>query len=597
MKFFKILIVNFLLFLMFSTNVFADFTINIYIEKSNNTLSISAEPTDKIDDIKEIIEGLTGIDSEYQALFYKDNALISENTLQDSGISPNDANITLKVSPAYKVVLDVSLGNIVITSDYYQINDIRYQYTPDQYYITGSSSNANVDINDVNGINIVLDNLQLKFDVPWQACNNYVKLTNSFADITVNGNNIIQAHQDSQNAPAFIMDETSSVKINGNGNLTIHGGSNYHGGSAAIVGGNIEIESGTVNLIGGNKVENDYGKCFDGNSLTLSGGILNCYQGTIDSNSVGVIEADELNYDNGYLNEVLIGAKPSIGEYHIFDCNTIVFQAENNVYYKIDDGEWMHTSAISNLSVGNIYHIYKKYMIPSLNYTSDISDPFELVINHTYSNRLSDKLAKEATCTEPAEYYLLCDNCGKLGEETLAVGDALGHLLNDKWSYDISHHWKMCQRCQEKQESTYSDHQMVEVVAKQPTIYETGIKYQQCSICGYRTDDIIIPKQIININDTISGNETVFGEKLITEIPNKKEDKGSASLDINTEIDDGDKIKEDNQKEDSLISKEDVTEEAVNEHSQTSNTSWIILLLLIVLSLISFLYCCFKKKK
>ena len=416
---------------MFSTNVFADFTINIYIEGSNNTLSISAEPTDKIDDIKEIIEGLTGIDSEYQALFYKDNALISENTLQDSGISPNDANITLKVSPAYKVVLDVSLGNIVITSDYYQINDIRYQYTPDQYYITGSSSNANVDINDVNGINIVLDNLQLKFDVPWQACNNYVKLTNSFVDITVNGNNIIQAHQDSQNAPAFIMDETSSVKINGNGNLTIHGGSNYHGGSAAIVGGNIEIESGTVNLIGGNKVENDYGKCFDGNSLTLSGGILNCYQGTIDSNSVGVIEADELNYDNGYLNEVLIGAKPSIGEYHIFDCNTIVFQAENNVYYKIDDGEWMHTSAISNLSVGNIYHIYKKYMIPSLNYTSDISDPFELVINHTYSNRLSDKLAKEATCTENGYTGdTVCTGCNEVLKKGTVIESA-GHQYKD----------------------------------------------------------------------------------------------------------------------------------------------------------------------
>lgn len=43
----------------------------------------------------------------------------------------------------------------------------------------------------------------------------------------------------------------------------------------------------------------------------------------------------------------------------------------------------------------------------------------------------SDKIASEATCTEAAKYYAKCDNCEMIGDQTVAVGDPLGHTYED----------------------------------------------------------------------------------------------------------------------------------------------------------------------
>ncbi len=515
MKLFKILLINMLLFISFSINVSAEFGINVYIEGSDTILDIDVEATDTIKEVQTKIEELTGINLEYQTLTYKDTNLLPENTVQDSCITPKDNNVKLKVSEEYKVILDVAEGNIIITNEYYQIADNKYQYAPTQYTIIGESTNTNITINNISNAQIIFDDMQIKYNVPWEECNNYISLNNSSIELVIRGDNTLQAHQDRQNAPALIMDESSMIKINGDGKLTIHGGSNYHGGSSAVQGGNLSIESGTLNLIGGNKVTNNYGRSFDGISIEVLGGNLNCYQGTIDAKNVGEIIAENYYYTSGLLNGITLDTKPTIGDYQVVNCDEIIFDLEDYAYYKLNDGEWKQTNFFNDLSVGQVYEFTKKYVIPSLNYYSEISDPVEIVINHKYTNHISDAIAKEASCLEPAEYYLLCDECGHIGEQTLAYGDALGHLLADKWSYDQTDHWKICERCHEKLEDTISEHILQEVIIKEPTIYETGLKCYECPICGYRSTNIIMPKISYDMTEKFI-NENVF-ESAISE--------------------------------------------------------------------------------
>ena len=53
---------------------------------------------------------------------------------------------------------------------------------------------------------------------------------------------------------------------------------------------------------------------------------------------------------------------------------------------------------------------------------------WQTVTEHSFTNAPSDQVATEATCTEPATYYVKCDNCGAVSTElTVAVGEANGH--------------------------------------------------------------------------------------------------------------------------------------------------------------------------
>ena len=58
-----------------------------------------------------------------------------------------------------------------------------------------------------------------------------------------------------------------SRHLDGSGNITMVGGSNYHGGSNAVDGGSLYIDGGHVTLIGGNKIVGSYGHVFKGKAL------------------------------------------------------------------------------------------------------------------------------------------------------------------------------------------------------------------------------------------------------------------------------------------------------------------------------------------
>ena len=112
---------------------------------------------------------------------------------------------------------------------------------------------------------------------------------------------------------------------------------------------------------------------------------------------------------------------------------------------------------------------------------------------HSFTQELaSDELAKEATCLEPAYYYVKCDNCDTVNTNlTVAVGDPLGHDLKEtvvkaacgKEGY--TEH--SCTRCDYNYRDTFVEaleHDYKLTASKDATCTESGSKTYTCSKCG-----------------------------------------------------------------------------------------------------------------
>lgn len=66
---------------------------------------------------------------------------------------------------------------------------------------------------------------------------------------------------------------------------------------------------------------------------------------------------------------------------------------------------------------------------------------------HTFTTKASDQLAKAATCTEAAQYYVQCDVCGAVSDTvTVAVGEPAGHQFTVDSGIMVS-----AATCQQKQ--------------------------------------------------------------------------------------------------------------------------------------------------
>ena len=103
-----------------------------------------------------------------------------------------------------------------------------------------------------------------------------------------------------------------------------------------------------------------------------------------------------------------------------------------------------------------------------------------------------DYLKSEATCTEAAVYYKSCTACGLASEDTFQSGDPLGHDYDTKWSQDETHHWHVCQRCQDiadLEEHTASGW----ITDKAATAKSDGEKHKECTVCGYLLETDTIP--------------------------------------------------------------------------------------------------------
>lgn len=108
-----------------------------------------------------------------------------------------------------------------------------------------------------------------------------------------------------------------------------------------------------------------------------------------------------------------------------------------------------------------------------------------------------DYLKSEATCTEAAVYYKSCTACGLTSEgteqeDTFQSGDPLGHDYDTKWSQDETHHWHVCQRCQDiaDLEAHTASGWITDTAA---TAKSDGEKHKECTVCGYILETDIIP--------------------------------------------------------------------------------------------------------
>ena len=120
-------------------------------------------------------------------------------------------------------------------------------------------------------------------------------------------------------------------------------------------------------------------------------------------------------------------------------------------------------------SDGNIAYYYcsicVKYFTSSGKTTQITKADTILPGGHSFTDKISDVLVSEATCTAGPVYYLQCDNCGTVSDEyTMETGIPLGHSYGE---------W---------------------IVSREATCTEDGMRHQDCVNCGHSVEEIIAAK-------------------------------------------------------------------------------------------------------
>lgn len=100
-------------------------------------------------------------------------------------------------------------------------------------------------------------------------------------------------------------------------------------------------------------------------------------------------------------------------------------------------------------------------------------------------------------CLEPGIYTAEVTAFTGLYEGTInvtitVVAPTHAHQYSNQWTSDATNHWHECE-CGEK--SDLSAHQFQWVIDREATTTATGLKHQECTICGYQTAPVTIPKK------------------------------------------------------------------------------------------------------
>lgn len=100
-------------------------------------------------------------------------------------------------------------------------------------------------------------------------------------------------------------------------------------------------------------------------------------------------------------------------------------------------------------------------------------------------------------CLEPGTYTAEVTAFTGLYEGTInvtitVVAPTHAHQYSNQWTSDATNHWHECE-CGEK--SDLSAHQFQWVIDWEATATKTGRKHQECTICGYQTAPVTIPKK------------------------------------------------------------------------------------------------------
>ena len=270
------------------------------------------------------------------------------------------------------------------------------------YRIIGQSTTSDLRIAENVIANLEFDNVQML-----SKSGNLTISSGAKVYITLKGNNIIQADQDGAGNAVNMADNAElHFTANSTGSIILHGGSNYHGGSDAVKGGNLYIEGGTVTMIGGNKIKNDYGASYNVKSITITGGTVNCYQGTIDSTIPGTGSP------------LLDSPSPTFNVKRTKDSLTVNLtnynQAYGGVEYRINNESWTSSNIFTNLENGTEYKISVRYTGSGYYNSSETSQNIRTLLDGndlikeptnltaTYGQQLSDVVLPEGwTWSDP----------------------------------------------------------------------------------------------------------------------------------------------------------------------------------------------------
>lgn len=120
----------------------------------------------------------------------------------------------------------------------------------------------------------------------------------------------------------------------------------------------------------------------------------------------------------------------------------------------------------------------------------------QLAHTHDFDKQIVDEKyrASVATCTARATYYKSC-RCGAKGTKTFEDGELAKHTESTEWEKDAAGHWHICTApdCGIMLEAEKTAHELSWVIDRAATETESGLKHEECKICGYKLDAVEIP--------------------------------------------------------------------------------------------------------
>lgn len=139
----------------------------------------------------------------------------------------------------------------------------------------------------------------------------------------------------------------------------------------------------------------------------------------------------------------------------------------------------------------------------------------EVIAPKGHAKKKTDKFVKtEATCTALAEYYYECSTCNKQLDEFYEVPDSMKEHVKEKSNKIIksegdcktpAEYYYECKDCHCKLTETYTGDNAAHTLENRTVLATTkndGLMKKTCSKCGEVTEEIIIPKAYITIEET-----------------------------------------------------------------------------------------------
>ena len=94
---------------------------------------------------------------------------------------------------------------------------------------------------------------------------------------------------------------------------------------------------------------------------------------------------------------------------------------------------------------------------------------------------------KAATCSEEGSKSIHCSVCDAVQEGSGKSIAKLDHTFSTEWKSDADKHWHGCTNCGEK--GSEAAHTFEWVTDKAATEEATGLKHEECTVCGYKQNE------------------------------------------------------------------------------------------------------------